>query len=276
MTVLGSGGPVPTPRRLSSAYVVWTQGRPRLLVDAGGGAVGRLAQAGVGVDALDAVLLTHTHIDHSGGLAPVVFAAWMTGRTTALDVLGPSGRDEHPGCARFCELLFGRHGAWSYLHTFEGFALCPVEVPHDAAEPREVWQRTGLSVRAVGVPHGMMPALAYRVDHAGRSVTFTGDIEGSTDALVELATGTDVLVHDQALPRRDMPHGHLHSPPADTARNAQRAGAGTLVLSHFMDAADEAIDEIEREVRTGFGGRLVRASDLVTLELDEGGEVLVR
>ncbi len=127
LTVLGSGRPFLTPRRASSCYVVWLDGQPRLLLDAGGGAFVRAGQADLDLAALDTILLTHTHIDHTGGLAPLVFAAYMHGRTTPLGVVGPTGRDVQPGCRRFTDLLFGADGAWSYLRTFEGFGIDATE-----------------------------------------------------------------------------------------------------------------------------------------------------
>jgi ribonuclease BN (tRNA processing enzyme) len=45
--VLGSGGPFVNAHRASSGYLVQLDGRPRLLVDAGGGTFERLGRAGV-------------------------------------------------------------------------------------------------------------------------------------------------------------------------------------------------------------------------------------
>lgn len=273
VTVLGSGGPRPTARRASAGYLLWVDGEPRVLVDPSGGVLERLAGADVEPAVLELVVLTHTHIDHSAGLAPVVFAAWLGGRERPLPVAGPAGAAGQPGCRRFCELLFGVDGAWRDLQSFEGFVLEPLEVPSGAPAPVPLWEGSGLTVRAVGVPHGMMPSVGYRFDHGARSVAFSGDLEGAHAGLQALARRCDVLVHDQALPRRDIEHGHLHPPPEDTAANAAGAEVGTLVLSHLMPPAEAALDDVVARVRAGYGGPVVVAEDLLTVSVGGDGTV---
>ncbi|MGB9282258.1 MAG: MBL fold metallo-hydrolase [Pseudonocardiaceae bacterium] len=131
--VLGSGGPFANRWRASSGYVVLSNGDARLLVDAGGGVFERLGRADIAPSDLDLVLLTHTHIDHTGGLAPVVFSAFMEGRSEALTVVGPAAGHQQPGCRQFIELLFGSDGAWSYLHSFPGFGIDVQEALSDAS-----------------------------------------------------------------------------------------------------------------------------------------------
>ena len=71
--VLGSGGPVATAKgRASAGYLIFTDGKPRILMDAGGGTYQRLAKSGVNVKDLDLVLLSHLHIDHTADLSSII------------------------------------------------------------------------------------------------------------------------------------------------------------------------------------------------------------
>ncbi len=92
-----------SPRGQPDGNSNWRRGEPFmiLLVDAGGGVFETRGRAGIAPAGLGLALLTHTHIDHTGGLAPVVFSAFMDGRTQALTVVGPPAGYDQPGCRRF-------------------------------------------------------------------------------------------------------------------------------------------------------------------------------
>ena len=66
--VLGSGGPIVDDARASTGYLLIVDGRPRLLIDAGGGVALRLGELGVRPESLDAWLISHVHVDHSADL----------------------------------------------------------------------------------------------------------------------------------------------------------------------------------------------------------------
>jgi ribonuclease BN (tRNA processing enzyme) len=271
-TVLGSGGPFANPRRASSSYLIALDGIPRIIVDAGGGAFERLGRLEADLSGLELVLLTHTHIDHSGGLAPIVFSLYMNDRKRPLAVTGPAGRDIHPGAHRFTELLFGIDGAWSYLHTFDGFGINAHEVvsdptvsrPHDIDLSATDLAALGVRIRSVPVAHGMMPSVAYRIDSDGTSITLSGDVSNASPALIELARGSDVLVHDLALPERDVPHGNLHAKPSMVGAVARDAAVGKLVVSHFMPGIENELDPAVATVREAYSGPIAVAEDLTT------------
>ncbi|MGI8421778.1 MAG: MBL fold metallo-hydrolase, partial [Gaiellaceae bacterium] len=158
-------------------------------------------------------------------------------------------------------------GAWSYLHSFPGFGVEARELPSDPAVDGEPQRARGgdPEIRSVAVAHGMMPSVAYRIEHAGRSVVVSGDPERYEQGLAELARGCDVLVHDFALPEREVEHGELHAKPSEVGRLAADSGCGTLVLSHVMPELEDELDAAVAEVRRFYDGELVVASDLLRL-----------
>lgn len=101
--VLGSGGPVATAAgRASAGYLIFVDGKPRILMDVGGGSYQRLAESGVNIRDLDTILLSHLHIDHTGDLSSVIKTIYfhnnlargmnpaIPGRTAPINIYGPS------------------------------------------------------------------------------------------------------------------------------------------------------------------------------------------
>ena len=118
-------------------------------------------------------------------------------------------------------------------------------------------------VTAVAVTHGhAIPALAYRFDTADGSVVFSGDTTVNDD-LIALAQGADILVHHVADLGYLERHGTtgaalermaaLHTDVSDVGSVAERAGAGELILSHYLPAEPDAITDIEWAQRAGEG-----------------------
>src|SRR5512145_2706472 len=91
LQVLGSGGPDLAPGRAGSSYLVWLDGRARVLIDAGGGAALRFAASGARASEIHVVLLTHLHVDHTADFATLVGAALLEKRERPLPVYGPVG-----------------------------------------------------------------------------------------------------------------------------------------------------------------------------------------
>jgi len=286
VTVLGSGGPIADRHRASSGYVVSVDAKPRILVDAGGGTFERIGRSGLDLSTLEQILVTHMHIDHTGDLAAVIMHLYMLGRTRPIAMVGPTGRpgndlapenaSPQPGIAEFIRLLFGADGAWRYMNTFDGFGFDVFETPSALVDraihpvpASGVLESLGVSLHAVAVPHGMMPAVGFRIDCGAESVVFSGDISTSTLELIALANNCSLLVHDLALPERDVPDGHLHAKPSAVGRTAQQSGAAMLLLSHFMPAIEPELAESVEIVRHEYGGKIELAEDLAVYRIAE-------
>jgi ribonuclease BN (tRNA processing enzyme) len=107
LTVLGSGTAIPRFDRFPAGYLVQGGGHA-LLVDCGPGVLRRLAQTGVGLDALDGVCLTHFHPDHCADVAALLFAL----RNRAYHGRKPLQVWAAPG---LCEWLALLTAAWPWL-----------------------------------------------------------------------------------------------------------------------------------------------------------------
>jgi ribonuclease BN (tRNA processing enzyme) len=284
VTVLASGGPIANAHRVSAGYLVSVDKSPRILVDAGGGIFERIGRSGLNLFTLEQILLTHMHIDHTSDLPAVIMDVYMRGRKRLIALAGPTGRpgnnaapenaSAQPGAREFVRLLFGPDGAWRYMNTFDGFGTDVRETPSALSDPLihaipvdEVLADLGVSIYAVAVPHGMMPSVAFRIECDEESIVFSGDISGSTPALVALAKNCDILVHDFALPERDLPDGNLHAKPSAVGKTAQQSGAKMLLLSHFMPAIEDELGAAIDIVRCEYSGRIEVANDLDTHEL---------
>src|SRR5437660_9029301 len=94
LVVLGSGTSVPHPQRASSSHWLETSGGS-LLLDASAAAIHRMAQENLDWVNLDAIWISHFHLDHLGGLAPLLFgtrsAPQTQERRRRLGIFGGSG-----------------------------------------------------------------------------------------------------------------------------------------------------------------------------------------
>ena len=239
--VLGSGGPEMEDKRASSSYLVWKDGRPRILIDNGGGSALRFGQAGAHVAQLDAVLFSHLHIDHSSDFAALIKSSYFEERGLPLPVYGPSGNESFPSTTEFVADLFdSKHGMYRYLSDFlggkdGGYLLQAHDVALGAHEIRTMMSARDVSLDATRVIHGGVPAIAWRVTIGGRIVVFTGDTNGNNGNLEQLAKGADLFIAHNAVPEGETGGARqLHMPPSVIGRIAKAAGVRQVVLSHRM------------------------------------------
>ena len=116
LQVLGSGGPELVDARASSGYLVWVDGKAKIMVDAGGGIALRFRQAGAKMADLDMILLSHLHTDHAADIPALIKSGLFEERKRALPIYGPPGNEVMPSTVEFLEDLFDKkRGAYRYL-----------------------------------------------------------------------------------------------------------------------------------------------------------------
>jgi ribonuclease BN (tRNA processing enzyme) len=270
LQVLGSGGPELFDRRASSSYVLWLNGKARVLIDIGGGAALRFNEAGARAEDLDAILLTHLHVDHSADLPALVKASWFGQRIEPLEIYGPHGNNLMPSTVTFVRTLFDKtRGAYRYLGDFLSpldkttYKLRPHDVPVKGNPPVAAFKLEHGRAQAVVVTHGAFPALAWRVEMGGKSVVFSGDTNGEGDQLERLAKGADLLVAHNAVPEGAVGvERNLHMPPSVIGQIAHAAQVKQLVLSHRMARTLGKEDETLAAIKKKYEGPLAFANDL--------------
>lgn len=280
ITLLGTGGPRPDPRRMASATLV-SIGEDHLLFDAGRGVMVQAVKAGVPLAAIGPVFITHHHFDHIGDLFDVFLNSWMAGRRAPLRIFGP------PGTQGIVEALttqvYDRDIAWRSLGepTFGGWA--PVETTDIAAGPvldTGRWRVSAEIVRhgdGLGFPEPFLrrwTCLGYRIEAEGKVVAISGDTV-DCEGLRRLAHGADVLVQVCFLARSEIRGAHFERLArhtlacADTVgRIAAECGVKTLILTHHRPRPDDGLlDEIRADVARDFAGELIIGQDLTRIDL---------
>ncbi|MDP6606422.1 MAG: MBL fold metallo-hydrolase [Dehalococcoidia bacterium] len=279
--VLGSGGPFPRDGRASSSYLVWIDGRARLLVDAGGGAFVRFGEAGARIEDLSLLAISHFHPDHVSDVPALLWVSQLF-RTAPLPFVGPSANDAFPAVDTFLDRLFGDgSGAFPILSGTvgggnSGVALDVTTVDATRGDPAIVFDTAELRVTAQGVPHANVPSLAYRAEVGDASVVFSSDQTGADPGFVEFARDATVLVMHFAV--AEATDGPLHARPSIVGQIARDAGVDTLVLSHLsgLDPAHPRYGDFSLAdqaanvsiVREAFDGNLVLAGDLLCLPIE--------
>ena len=210
LTVIGSSPAWPNPGSAQSGYLL--EGPGRLLLDCGPGVLGRLRELHH-LD-LDAVAITHFHLDHWGDLVPWCWlSAYGRERLSRPRLLVPPG-----GIAeleRFAE-LWGNEAMFDRAFEVEEY---PPDTPVEVA---------GFTLEARRVPHFVLPAYGFRVTCAGRTLAYSGD-SGPGPHLNELADGADLFLCEATLEASDKegkPRGHL------SADEALAASSGRVLLTH--------------------------------------------
>ena len=249
--------------RASAGNLVWTNGRATIMVHAGGGSYRRFGESGARPDDLSLMAFTHLHPDHVSDLPALFWSLDQTRKAPPLPISGPSGNALVPGVRTFLNVLFDeKNGAFRVLGGLvggsgRGVPLEVTETDVTKAEPSTVFNRDGITVTAIGVPHGEIPAVAYRVRAENKSIVFSSDQNGSNPSFVEFARDADVLVMHMAIAAGAT--SPLHAAPAMVGRVARDARVGRLVVSHI---GQYDLDAAVADVKKSYTGPLTVGADL--------------
>jgi ribonuclease BN (tRNA processing enzyme) len=218
LTVIGCSPAWPNAGGAQSGYLVEAEGR--LLLDCGPGVLARLRELDEGWPRVDAVAITHFHLDHWGDLVPWIFGASF----------GPGRHVPKPE-------LWLPPGGTERLQSYGG-ELSFAERIETAFEPREyeggkAFAAAGFDVTPLRLDHYSEQTFGLRVSSNGSTLAYSGDT-GPSPNLAELARDADLFLCEATLREPEQAErGHLSEDEAVEAFTA--AGARRLVVIHRPD-----------------------------------------
>lgn len=267
--ILGAGGSELDDGQAGPSYLVWIDNRARLLIDTAPGSAANYDRAGADFNDLDAIALTHLHAAHSADLPAFIEGSIGLGRERPLPIFGPSGSDEFPDTETFVSRLIGPLGAYPYLADFltyrstGGYKVSPRNVP---ATGRRRWARFGnehFRLSAIPVQHGMVPAVAWRVDIGDQRIVFSGDFNNAKNVLSGFAEGADALVVSHAIPENARGESReLYALPSQIGKVANAAGVRMLVLGHRTNRTRGLETQSRDAIEAEYSDSLLFANDL--------------
>ncbi|MEO9080158.1 MAG: MBL fold metallo-hydrolase [Rhodanobacter sp.] len=270
LQLLGSGGPISDDARASSGAVIWIDGKARLLIDAGGGTYLRYGQSGARLEDLDFIGISHFHTDHVADLPAILKGAYFLASSHAITLAGPAGNANFPSMTAFFKAMFGaEHGAFQYLSGLatasDGLKLAvhPSDVDVTKLERTLVFEGDGVRVYALGIPHGDVPALAFRIESPQGTMVLSADQNGTRKAFLDFARGADILMMPTAIDEdADESSRFLHATPSVIGKIAAEVQPGMLVLDHFMGRSLRNQDKNVQLIKTYYHGPVYAGRDL--------------
>jgi ribonuclease BN (tRNA processing enzyme) len=273
VVLLGTGNPSADPDRSGPSVAIVVNNTP-YLVDCGPGVVRRATAAfrkgiaGLAVQKLKTIFITHLHSDHTLGYSDLIFSPWVLGRQEPLEAYGPTGlkaMTEHLLAAYSEDIAIRTEGLEHGNRT--GYKVNAHEI-----KPGLVYKDENVTVKAFPVHHGSWKeAYGYRFETPDKVIVLSGDCAPSP-SVIENCNGCDVLLHevytqlgyDESKEDWRKYVTSFHTSTKELGELATKAKPKLLVLYHqmFFGGEKDTEESLLQEMHQFYGGKVVPAHDL--------------
>jgi ribonuclease Z len=248
LIILGSSNAIPSKHHENTHMVIVGQKRT-VLVDCVSNPIVRLEQAGVGLNSITDLVITHFHPDHVSGVPLLLMDMWLTGRRDSLNIYGL-----HYTLDRLERLMDSYE--WGQWPDF--FPVAFHRLP--ASEMTKVLDCPEFRIFSSPVHH-MIPTIGLRFEFksSDRVLAYSCDTEPCSQ-VIRLASGADVLIHESAGEARG------HSSAAQAGEIARQAEVGALYLIHYPTGANTPDLNLVQQAGERFHGPVSLATDFMRLD----------
>ncbi|KKO55573.1 beta-lactamase [Paenibacillus sp. DMB20] len=229
VTVIGCWGAYPKKNEATSGYLVEIGGT-KILLDCGSGVLSRL-QNHCSLEELDAVVITHTHADHTADLYSLEFAILI------LTQIGKRARplDVYVYCGNPDTLAFG----------FPDYVR---------VHPIRIGEPVAIGTARLEFSENVhdVPCCAVRlITETGKTFVYSGDT-GYCQAMIDISKSADVLLIESSF--YDWQKGRMdgHLTAGEAGKIAALAGARQMVLTHFPHYGD--LEQLVQEASRQYDG----------------------
>jgi len=247
--LLGTGTSYPDPTRVQSGILV-EDGEHRILLDVGSGTLHRLTQLEIDFRTIDAVFISHFHVDHCADFLPLCQSLWLSGYDKTLHLFAP------PTVRDWSRAVFDI--AFKYLRE-------KILIETTVLNENHVVPRGNLTVVTSPTLHGNYDTRAFRVEHNGKSLTFSSDTAPCRD-IINLAKSTDVLIHECNWLDGVHPEG-VHTSPTELAKIAEEINPSRIVLTHLSPEVVANKDKVIEIVGRRTNAEVLLGEDLLAIDL---------
>ena len=253
LTFLGTAAALPLPGRANTSLMVTSDEGANLLIDCGGDVYSNMLRWGFGADDVSALLITHAHIDHIGGLPSLIESLRLGGRQAALPIWAL------PEVLAVTRKLVA---AYDFELTLDSWTF---EVQFNAIDGGEAAQMAGMPARVVRMDHSV-PSIGVRLELPGGALAYTCDTQ-PTPAIATLARGARTLITESTYLQgwELAARAAKHMTAYEAGQQAAECAVERLALVHL--GGEQVIAAAGAEAAQVFGGEVIVPTDGDTLDL---------